>query len=144
MADISKEKSKVIGEINAIGIAFQKIIKAQYAENEDFIHAADEKDNDQNNKLLLKVFEFFGMTLIQLTRDYSSKVETKKSIDELRLELQENLLAITKAYEVDIKNAIDKLLSSTVQCIEKSGFFTEIVTNPQYNGRQASKEMKRL
>ena len=144
MADTRKEKDRIINEINTIGLTFQKFIKSQYAENEDFIHAADEKDNEKNNELLLKVFAFFGLKFKQLTRDYTQKIEATKSLDDLKNELQNDLLEISKTFNTEITNSVQKLLDSTILSIEKSSFLTEIVTNPNISGKQASKEMKRL
>lgn len=94
--------------------------------------------------LIQGIFEFFGIAISKIFGNYENHVPTNKSLDELKEELISNLKNCLDKFNQDISKAINDLVSCTVSNIESSGFLTEIVTNPNYNGKHASKILKKF
>lgn len=144
MIDIKDEKSKILKKIQDLGKNFQSDIKDRYAEDENFKNASEEVDNNSNDDLLLNIFAVFGINWKKLTGTYVEQIPNDKSIEEMRTELKKELEKVLKTFNDQVLISINSLVEDTVKKIEASDFMTEIVTNPCYSGKQASKELRKL
>ncbi|AUD62891.1 hypothetical protein BK010_04555 [Tenericutes bacterium MO-XQ] len=144
MSSFDESKKRTIDGCSKQGMNFQNLIKKKFVENVNFSNAANENNNEENNNFLQEIFSFFGNIIISLTSDYTTQVHTTTSLEDLREALKIDLQNVINQFNLDIDEAVNKLLRDTLVKIENSGFLTEIITNPEISSRSAKREFEKL